>query len=193
MILDIQKKNHDVYLLHFWQGRGTSLLFTNTILENTFQCLYMSFDFFQFLLLSTSWGVFSMSTWRPLQEVVQCPPHGPLCPLCYTLEAPAPGGHYVTPWGPLCSLCYTLGAPIFIMLHPSGPYVHHLTPWGHQRLHKTVRVLVDTILWLQQAVRSSCSSSMFNGIRLEPTNKRFNSAYLQNKYLICRKIHSNTF
>ena len=34
---------------------------------------------------------------------------------------------------------------------------------------------------------------MFNGIRLEPTNKRFNSAYLPIKYLISRKIHSNTF
>ena len=34
---------------------------------------------------------------------------------------------------------------------------------------------------------------MFNGIWSEPTNKRFNSAYLQIKYLISRKIHSNTF
>ena len=34
---------------------------------------------------------------------------------------------------------------------------------------------------------------MFNGIRLEPTNKRLNSAYLQIKFLICIKIHSNTF
>ena len=34
---------------------------------------------------------------------------------------------------------------------------------------------------------------MFNGIWPEPTNKRFNSAYLQIKYLIFRKIHSNTF
>ena len=50
-----------------------------------------------------------------------------------------------------------------------------------------------TILWLQQTVRSSCSSSMFNGIRLEPTNKRFNLPYLQIKYLISRKIHSDTF
>ena len=50
-----------------------------------------------------------------------------------------------------------------------------------------------TVLWPQQTVRSSCWSSMFNGIRPEPTNKRFNSAYLQIKFLICRKIHSNTF
>ena len=31
---------------------------------------------------------------------------------------------------------------------------------------------------------------MFNGIWPEPTNKRFNSAYLQIKYLFSRKIHS---
>ena len=41
-------------------------------------------------------------------------------------------------------------------------------------------------------MRSSCSSSMFKGIRLEPTNKQFNSAYLQIKYLISRKLHNNT-
>ena len=40
---------------------------------------------------------------------------------------------------------------------------------------------------------ASCFSSMFNGIWPEPTNKRFNSAYLQIKYLIFRKIQSNTF
>ena len=34
---------------------------------------------------------------------------------------------------------------------------------------------------------------MFNGIWPERTNKRFNSAYLQYKFLICRKIPSNTF
>ena len=34
---------------------------------------------------------------------------------------------------------------------------------------------------------------MFNGIRPEPTNKRFDSAYLQINFLICRKIHSDTF
>ena len=50
-----------------------------------------------------------------------------------------------------------------------------------------------TVLWPQQTVRSSCWSSMFNGIRPEPTNKRFNSAHLQIKFLVCRKIHSNTF
>ena len=50
-----------------------------------------------------------------------------------------------------------------------------------------------TILWLQQTVRSSCLSLMFNEIRPERINKRFNSAYLQVKYLICRKIHRNTF
>ena len=49
-----------------------------------------------------------------------------------------------------------------------------------------------TTVWLQQTVRSSCWSSMFNGIWPEPTNKPFNSAYLQIKYLILRKIHSNT-
>ena len=48
-----------------------------------------------------------------------------------------------------------------------------------------------TILWAQQTVRSSCWSSMINVIRPVSTNKRFNSAYLQIKYL--RKIHSNTF
>ena len=32
---------------------------------------------------------------------------------------------------------------------------------------------------------------MFNGIRPQPPNKWFNSAYLQNKFLICRKIPSN--
>ena len=36
-------------------------------------------------------------------------------------------------------------------------------------------------------------SSVFNGIRPEPTNERFNSAYLQIKYFICRQIHSNAF
>ena len=51
--------------------------------------------------------------------------------------------------------------------------------------------LFHTILWLHQTMRPSCSSSMFNGIRLEPTNKRFNSAYLHSKYLISRKIQSN--
>ena len=50
-----------------------------------------------------------------------------------------------------------------------------------------------TILRLQQTGQSSCSRSMFNGIRQEPTNKRFNSAYLQIKYPISRKIHINTF
>ena len=44
-----------------------------------------------------------------------------------------------------------------------------------------------TSVWPQQTVRSSCWSSMFNGIRPEPTNKRFNLAYLQIKYLISRK------
>ena len=34
---------------------------------------------------------------------------------------------------------------------------------------------------------------MFNEIWPKPTNKRFNSAYLHIKYLISRKIHSNTF
>jgi hypothetical protein len=34
---------------------------------------------------------------------------------------------------------------------------------------------------------------MFNGIRPQPTNKWFNSAHLQNKFLICRKTPSNTF
>ena len=37
---------------------------------------------------------------------------------------------------------------------------------------------VYTALWPQQTVRWSCSSSMFNGIMPEPTNKQFNSAYL---------------
>ena len=41
-----------------------------------------------------------------------------------------------------------------------------------------------TSVWPQQTVRSSCLSSMSNEIRPEPTNKRFNSAYLQIKYLI---------
>ena len=50
-----------------------------------------------------------------------------------------------------------------------------------------------TSVWPQQTVRPSCLSSMINEIRLEPTNKRFNSGYLQIKYPICRKIHSNTF
>ena len=49
-----------------------------------------------------------------------------------------------------------------------------------------------TILWPQQTVRSSCWSSLFNGIRPQPTHKRFSSAYLQNKFLICRKITGNT-
>ena len=31
------------------------------------------------------------------------------------------------------------------------------------------------------------------GISLEPTNKRFNSAYLQNSFVICRKFSSDTF
>ena len=37
---------------------------------------------------------------------------------------------------------------------------------------------VYTALWPQQTVRLSCSSSMFNGIMLKPTNQQFNSAYL---------------
>ena len=49
-----------------------------------------------------------------------------------------------------------------------------------------------TILWPQQTVRSSCWSLMFNGIRPQPTHKRLNSAYVQHKFLICRKIHSDT-
>ena len=48
-----------------------------------------------------------------------------------------------------------------------------------------------TILWPQQAVQLSCWSLMLNGIRPQPTHKRFNSACLQNKFLICRKIPSN--
>ena len=44
--------------------------------------------------------------------------------------------------------------------------------------------LLGTVLWPQQTVRSSCWSSMFNGSRPEPTNKRLNSAYLQIKFLI---------
>ena len=44
-----------------------------------------------------------------------------------------------------------------------------------------------TIVWPQQTVQLSCWSSMFNGIRPEATCKRFNSAYLQNEFLICRK------
>ena len=39
-------------------------------------------------------------------------------------------------------------------------------------------LLQTTTVWLQQIVRSSCWSSMFNGIWPEPTNKRFNSEYL---------------
>ena len=54
-------------------------------------------------------------------------------------------------------------------------------------------VLLATILWPQQTVRSSCWSWMFNVIRPEPTDKRFNSAYLQIKFLFSRKFHSNTF
>ena len=53
--------------------------------------------------------------------------------------------------------------------------------------------LFITMLWPQQTVQSSCWSSMLNGIRPEPTHKRFNSAYLQNKFPICRKIYSNYF
>ena len=34
---------------------------------------------------------------------------------------------------------------------------------------------------------------LFKEIRPQLTNKWFNSAYLQVKYLICRKIHSNIF
>ena len=49
-----------------------------------------------------------------------------------------------------------------------------------------------TVLWPQQTVRSSCWSAMFNGIRPERTNKWLNSAYLQIKFVIRRKIHSNT-
>ena len=45
------------------------------------------------------------------------------------------------------------------------------------------KTTIKTTVWLQHTVRSSCWSSMFNGIWPKPTNKRFNSAYLQIKYL----------
>ena len=48
--------------------------------------------------------------------------------------------------------------------------------------------IMCTILWLQQTVRLSCSSSMYNGIKLEPPKKRFNSAYLQIKYFFVEKF-----
>ena len=44
---------------------------------------------------------------------------------------------------------------------------------------KSEYTIDTTTVWLQQTMRSSCWSSMFNGIRPEPTYKRFNSAYLQ--------------
>ena len=52
---------------------------------------------------------------------------------------------------------------------------------------------VTTILWLQQTARLSCWSSMVKGIWPVPTNKWFNSAYLENKFLISGKKYSNTF
>ena len=45
-----------------------------------------------------------------------------------------------------------------------------------------------TIVWPQQTVRSSCWSSHRMGISLQPTHKRFNSAYLQNEFVIRRKF-----
>ena len=45
-----------------------------------------------------------------------------------------------------------------------------------------------TVLLPQQTMRSSCWSSMFNEIRLEPTNKRCNSVYLQLNFLFVEKF-----
>ena len=52
----------------------------------------------------------------------------------------------------------------------------------------TIESRAITILLLQQTVRSSCWSSMFNGIWPVPPNKRFKSVYLQNTFLISGKI-----
>ena len=45
---------------------------------------------------------------------------------------------------------------------------------------------------LAQPWPSSCWPAHIMGILFQPTHKRFNSAYLQNKFCICRKIPSNT-
>ena len=50
-----------------------------------------------------------------------------------------------------------------------------------------------TFVWVQQTVRSSYWSCHRKGISLEPTNKRFNSAYLQNEFVISRIFLSDTF
>ena len=50
----------------------------------------------------------------------------------------------------------------------------------------------NTIVWPQQTVRSSCWTSHRMGISLRPTHKRFNSAYLQSLFHICRKFSINT-
>ena len=42
------------------------------------------------------------------------------------------------------------------------------------------------------ALLHSCWPSSYNGNVVQPTQKRFNSAYLQNKFCICQKIASNT-
>ena len=53
----------------------------------------------------------------------------------------------------------------------SDAYISTLRVGIEESIMLPLLVSIDvTILWLQQTVRSSCSSSKFNGIRLEPTN-----------------------
>ena len=52
---------------------------------------------------------------------------------------------------------------------------------------------VYTFVWVQQTVKSSYWSCHRKRISLEPRNKRFNSAYLQNEFVISRIFLSDTF
>ena len=47
-------------------------------------------------------------------------------------------------------------------------------------------------LFLMQLWLRSCWPSSYNWNLVQPTQKRFNSAYFQNKFCICRKMSSNT-
>ena len=67
---------------------------------------------------------------------------------------------------------------IWLKPHPPTFYQKNPTILIYKKCLKTF-CLHFTTVWLRQTVRSSCLSSMFNGIWPEPTNKRFNSAYLQ--------------
>ena len=66
-----------------------------------------------------------------------------------------------------------------------------LTNLNQSKIWKNSKIGSTITLWVSQPFPPNFQN--INGIRPEPTNKRFNSAYLEIKYLISRKIHSFTF